>query len=182
MAARARPYYSLDMSFYESAIVQPKKMLANLDKWLEAGVAHAQKHKYEPEVLLVSRLAPDQYALVRQVQAACDSAKFMAARVAGKEAPKHPDTEQTMDEVRQRIAAVVAYLDTFTAADFAGAEGRVVDLPFLEGKVLSAADYVREMQTPNFYFHVTTAYAILRHNGVALGKRDYIGGLTLRDK
>jgi hypothetical protein len=170
------------MSLYESAVLQTKKMLGNLEKWLDAGVAYAQKKSFDPGVLLVARLAPDQYALTRQVQAACDAAKFLAARLAGKDPPKHPDTEQTVDEVKKRIQAVVAYLDTFTPADFAGAETRHVELAFLEGKYVLGSDYAREMALPNFYFHVTTAYAILRHNGVDLGKRDFIGGLTTHDK
>jgi hypothetical protein len=170
------------MAIYEQVILQNKKMLTNLDHWLEAGIAHAQKKSFDPGVLLLARLAPDQYTLTRQIQAACDNAKFTAARLSGKEPPKHPDTEQTMDELRKRIHAVVAYLDTFTAADFSGAEDRAVELPFLEGKVIRGVDYLREMALPNFYFHITTAYAILRHNGVEVGKRDFIGTLTTRDK
>jgi uncharacterized protein len=170
------------MSLHEYTIVQSRKMLTNLDHWLEAGVAHAQKKSFDPGVLLAARLAPDQYALTRQIQAACDAAKFAAARLGGKEAPKHPDTEQTMDEVRKRIQSVIAYLDTFTEADFVGAESRVVELPFLEGKIVLGSDYLREMVLPNFYFHVTTAYAILRHNGVEIGKRDFIGSITTHDK
>lgn len=170
------------MSLYEASAPQFKKMLGNLGKWLEASAAHAQKKSFDPNVLLTARLAPDQYPLVRQVQSACDGAKFASARLASKEAPKHPDTEQTMDEIRARVEACSTYLATFTAADFTGAETRVIELPFLEGKLLSGRDYLNEMALPNFYFHVATAYAILRHNGVDLGKRDYIGSLTLRDK
>jgi hypothetical protein len=168
--------------YYEYAVVQPRKMLANLDKWLEPAAAFAQKKSFDPSTLLTARLAPDQFPLVRQIQSACDSAKLNAARLAGKEAPKHPDTEQTFDEIRKRIQAVLAYLDTLTPADFEGAATRRVELSFLEGKYVLGADYLREMGTPNFYFHVTTTYAILRHNGVDLGKRDYLGGLTLHDK
>jgi hypothetical protein len=170
------------MSLYDTAILQNKKMLGNLDKWLDAGVAQAQKKSFEPGVLLVARLAPDQYTLTRQIQAACDTAKFLAARLTGKEAPKHPDTEQTVDELHKRIQSVIAYLDTFTANDFDGAKSRHVELPFLEGKYLAGSDYAREMAGPNFYFHISMAYAILRHNGVDLGKRDFIGSLTTHDK
>jgi hypothetical protein len=170
------------MPYYEIAIVQSKKMLSNVGKWLDAAVAHAQKKSFDPNVLLAARLAPDQYALTRQIQAACDSAKVTAARLAGKDPPKHPDTEQTVDELHKRLHTVTAYLDTFTAADFAGAATRVIELPFLEGKVISGDDYFREMQLPNFYFHVSMTYAILRHNGVDLGKRDFIGSLNVRDK
>jgi len=169
------------MSLYEVAVVQSKKMLGNLDKWLDAGVAYAQKKSFDPGVLLVARLAPDQYALTRQVQAACDAAKFLAARLTGKEAPKHPDTEQTVDELRARIKSCAEYLDTIKEADLAGAETRHVTLPWLEGKYLLGSDYLVEMALPNFYFHVAHTYAILRHNGVDLGKRDYIGSMTTHD-
>jgi uncharacterized protein len=170
------------MSLYDTAIVQNKKMLASLDKWLDAGVAYAQKKSFDPGVLLAARLAPDQFPLTRQIQSSCDTAKFLAARLTGKEAPKHPDTETTVDELKKRIQAVIAYLDTFTAADFEGAGKSRVELSFMEGKYLIGSDYAREMAQPNFYFHLTTAYAILRHNGVDLGKRDFLGSLTTHDK
>ncbi len=170
------------MSLYEASVPQLKKMLTNLDKWLETSVAYAQKKSFDPNVLCQARLAPDQYALTRQVQAACDAAKFAAARLTGREAPKHPDTEQTIDELRARVRTVIAYLDTFSAADFNGAEARLVELPFMEGKVIQGSDYLTELALPNFYFHITTAYAILRHNGVDLGKRDFIGSLNVRDR
>ena len=170
------------MSLYESSIPQLTKMLENLDKWLDAAAAFAQKKSFEPNTLLGARLAPDQYPLVRQVQSACDTAKFTAARLTGKEAPKHPDTEATLDELHARVKAVVDYLRTFKESDFAGAESRKVELSFLPGKVMSTSDYLNEMALPNFYFHAAHAYAILRHNGVPLGKMDYIGGMRLTDK
>jgi uncharacterized protein len=170
------------MSFFLSSVVELRKMLANLDAWLEKGVAHSQAKIFDPDLLLGFRLAPDQYPLLRQIQSSCDSAKFAAARLSGKEAPKHPDTEKTMHEARGRIRACQAYLETFQESDFAGADSCLVELPFLEGRVLSGVDYLTEMALPNFYFHVTTAYAILRHNGVPLGKMDYIGSLNVRDK
>jgi uncharacterized protein len=168
------------MSLYESSIPQFKKMLGNLDKWLEAGAAFAKQKSFDEAVLVGARLAPNQYPLTRQIQSACDSAKSGAARLAGKEQPKHPDTEQTVDELRKRIRTVREYLDTLKAADFAGAETREIGLPFLEGKVMLGSDYLTEMVLPNFYFHVTTAYSILRHLGVELGKMDYIGSVNLR--
>lgn len=161
-------------------IVQLKKMLTNLDAWLAKAAAHAKAKSFDVGVLVQARLAPDQYPLVKQVQSACDTAKFAAARLSGKEAPKHPDTEQTFEELHQRIASVTSYLGTFTAKDFEGAEARAITLPFLEGKTMKGGDYLVEMVAPNFYFHLVTAYAILRHNGVSLGKMDYIGALTLQ--
>jgi len=170
------------MNSYEASVHQFAKMLTSLDKWLEASVSLAQKKSFDPNTLLSARLAPDQYPLVRQVQSCCDSAKFAAARLTGKEAPKHPDTEQTMDEIRARVRAVVAHLGTFKTADFAESATRRIDLPWLEGKHLVGSDYLMEMAIPNFYFHVTTAYAILRHNGVEIGKTDFIGGLSTKDR
>jgi hypothetical protein len=166
------------MSIYQASVVQTKKMLGNLGQWLDAGSKYATEKGFDPRVLASARLAPDQYALVRQVQSSCDSAKFAASRLSGKTAPSHPDTEQTLDELKARVKTATAYLDTFTAGDFEGAETRRITLPFLEGQYLLGADYLDEMVLPNFYFHVTTAYAILRHNGVPLGKRDFIGSLT----
>ncbi|HEY2511331.1 MAG TPA: DUF1993 domain-containing protein [Polyangiaceae bacterium] len=167
---------------YEGSIQQFKKMLGQLDQWLEKAVAHAQKKSFDPNVLVQARLAPDQYPLVRQVQSSCDTAKFAAARLTGKEAPKHPDTEQTIEELRARVRSCIAFLDTVKSEDYAASEGRRIELPFLEGKILLAVDYLREMATPNFYFHLTHAYAILRHNGVDLGKMDYIGSLSTKDR
>lgn len=169
------------MSLYQATVPQLAKMLRNLDKWIDAAVAYADKKKFDPNVFVTARLAPDQYPFARQVQAACDAAKFGVARLTGKEPPKHPDTEQTIDELRARIRSVVEYLGTYTEADFAGASERLVALPFREGKALAAGDYLNEMALPNFYFHLVTAYAILRHNGVDIGKTDYIGSLALRD-
>jgi uncharacterized protein len=169
------------MSLYSSSVPQLSKMLQNLDRWLTKAEENAKARSFDPAVLLTSRLAPDQYALTRQVQAACDSAKFTAARLSGKTAPSHPDTETTLEELHARIRAVVEFLGTFTEADFEGAEARTVALPFAPGKGMNGADYLTEMALPNFYFHVTTAYAILRHNGVPVGKIDFIGSMRMID-
>ncbi len=170
------------MSLYESSVPQFTKMLENLSKWVDTAVAYAETKKFDPNTLLQARLAPDQYPLVRQIQAACDAAKFGAARLSGKEAPKHPDTETTIDEIKARLASCIEFLKTVTAADFAGADKVMIKLPFFPpGKGCAGPDYLVEMTTPNFYFHVTTAYAILRHNGVNLGKMDYIGSLNFKD-
>jgi hypothetical protein len=159
---------------------QMQKMLGQMDKWLEAAAAHAQTKKFDPTVYLSLRLAPDQFAFAKQVQTACDTAKLVAARLTGKEAPSHPDTEQTLDELRTRVRSVVTYLGNFSEPDFEGAATRVITQPRWEGRVMSGADYFLEHGVPNFFFHLTHAYAILRHNGVTLGKRDYLGPLTQR--
>ena len=157
---------------------QMKKQLGQLDKWLEAAAAHADARKFDPNLFLGFRIAPDQFSFVKQVQAACDTAKLAASRLTGKDAPSHPDTEQTIEELRARVRSVVAYLDGFSAADFAESATRSVTTPRWEGKTMTGANYFLEHGQPNFYFHVTHAYAILRHNGVGIGKRDYLGALT----
>lgn len=169
------------MHAYAHTVSQWKKMLQNVERWLDKAEEHAKKKSFDSQVYLGLRLAPDQYPLIRQIQAACDAAKFGAARLAGKEAPSHPDTEQTLSEIRARLAKTIAFLETFSAKDFEGAGDRKIALPFLEGKHLVGDDYLVEMVVPNLFFHLTTTYAILRHAGVDLGKRDYIGNLTLKE-
>ena len=161
-------------------VLEMTKLLRNVDGWLDKATAHAAARKFDAEVLLQARLAPDMFPLLRQIQTACDTAKFAVARVTGKESPSHPDTEQTIADVRKRVAAVIAYLETYRAADFEGTEDRRVALPRWEGKSMSALEYFIEHATPNFYFHLTMTYALLRHNGVDVGKRDYLGALSFR--
>jgi hypothetical protein len=165
---------------YFQIVSQMKKQLGQLDKWLDAATKHATDKSFDPDVFVGLRLAPDQFAFARQVQTTCDTAKLAAARVAGKEAPVHADTEQTLDELRARVRSVIAYLDGFSEKDFEGAGARTISLPRWEGKVMTAADYFVEHSIPNFYFHLSHTYALLRHNGVNLGKRDYLGALSLR--
>ncbi len=167
------------MTLY-AVVLEMKKLLENMGSWLDKAESHAAEKGYDANILLQSRLAPDMFPLVRQFQNACDNAKFAAAFTTGKEPPAHPDTEQTMDEVRARIATVIAYLDGFTAEDFEGTDSRTVRRPRWEGKSMTATDYFLEHAVPNFFFHLTTVYAILRHNGVELGKRDYLGRLNFR--
>jgi hypothetical protein len=163
---------------YFEHIRQMKKVLGQLDTWLSAAHAHAQAKSFDPAVYLTLRLAPDQFAFVRQVQIACDTAKLCASRLTGKDAPKQDDNEKTLDELRTRVSSTIAYLDGLTAKDFEGAATRTVTQPRWEGKTMSGANYFLEHAVPNFYFHATHTYAILRHNGVPLGKRDYLGPLT----
>ncbi len=165
---------------YAASIQQMKKQLGQLDKWLEAATSFAAEKKFEPNLFLGFRLAPDQFAFVRQVQATCDTAKLAAARLAGQEAPKHADTEQTIDELRTRVRAVIEYLGGIPAEAFAEGATRVISQPRWEGKTMTGADYFLEHAQPNFFFHLAHAYAILRHNGVPIGKRDYLGALTFQ--
>jgi hypothetical protein len=165
--------------YYES-FLQMKKQLGQLEKWLDVADSYAKEKAFDANLFAGFRLAPDQFAFARQVQIACDTAKNGASRLTGKEAPNHPDTEVTLDELRARIRAAISYLDGYSAKDFEGAATRVVTQPRWEGKVMNGADYFLEHVQPNFFFHLTHCYAILRHNNVPLGKRDYLGPLTQR--
>jgi hypothetical protein len=165
---------------YYEHIGQMKKMLGQLDKWLDAAAAFAESRKFDSATYLTLRLAPDQFAFGRQVQTACDTAKMVAARLTGKTAPSHADNEQTLDELHARVRTVISYLDGFSEEDFVGAGSQVITQPRWEGKIMSGADYFLEHGQPNFFFHVTHVYAILRHAGVPLGKRDYLGALSQR--
>ena len=156
-------------------VSQFDRMLENLDAWLNAGAAFAQSKNFDAEILTKERLAPDQYALVQQVQSACDQAKYVAAYLSGQKAPAHPDTETTLAELHARIATVRTYLKTFKAGDFTGAEERRVAPPWMGGKSVRGETYLHRISIPNFYFHVTTAYDVLRHSGVPLSKLDYLG-------
>jgi len=165
---------------YYEIFGQMKKQLGQLEKWLDTAEAHAKSKSFDPNVLLTTRLAPDQFPFVRQVQITCDTAKLGASRITGKDAPSQPDTEASFDELRARVRAVIAYLEGFGAKDFDDVATRTVTQPRWEGKIMTAPDYFREHVLPNFYFHLAHAYALLRHNGVGLGKRDYLGTLSQR--
>ncbi|MBL0214179.1 MAG: DUF1993 domain-containing protein [Myxococcales bacterium] len=163
---------------YHALFAQMSKELRQVEKWFDLAVAHAEAKKFDPDLFLGFRLAPDQFALVRQVQTTCDTAKLAASRLTGKEAPKHEDKETTIAELRARIHAVLEFVEGCTAKDFEGAAARVVSQPRWEGKTMTGANYFLEHALPNFFFHLTNVYAILRHNGVPIGKRDYLGALT----
>lgn len=153
-------------------------MLGNLKHILEKGLAHAQARKFDPLVLTQSRLAPDMFPLSRQILIACDVAKLGVARMTGLEAPKFDDTESTFDELKGRIDKTLAWLATVPADKLDGIEAK--DITFPVGKeatrTMKAEDYLKHWVLPNLFFHITTAYAILRHNGVDVGKADYLMG------
>jgi len=157
------------------------KTLENLEQWMDKANEHAKAKAFEVDVLAQARLAPDQFGFVRQVQSACDQAKYAAAYLGGKPAPSHPDTEQTFAELRQRIQKCRSFLETVKAKDLVGAEDRKVAPPWLGGRWLRGDDYLVHVALPNFFFHATMAYAILRHNGVPLGKMDYIGSMPTQE-
>ena len=158
------------------------KTLENLEKWMDKAEEHAKARSFDVDVLAQARLAPNQYTFAQQVQSACDQAKYAAAYLSGKPAPSHPDTEKTFAELRERIRKCTSFVATVHEKDLAGAEERKVAPPWLQGRWLSGNDYLVGVAVPNFFFHATTAYAILRHNGVDLGKMDYIGPLPTREK
>jgi hypothetical protein len=158
------------------------RSLKNLDAILEKAQKHAEARKFDPDNYLGMRLFPDMLPFAAQVRIACDTAKSTAANLSGKEAPKHEDNEKTFAELRGRIAKCLAYLETFTEKDFANARpDALIRLPNRPGKALKAQDYLIARQVPNFYFHVTTAYDLLRSGGVELGKADFLGQLDFVD-
>ena len=165
---------------YTTFIRQMTKGLGQLAHWLDKAVAFSQTKGFDPNVLLGVRLAPDQFPFARQVQIACDTAKLATARLTGLDAPKFDDKEATIGELQARIRATIAWIDGIPAEAFADAAAKVVSQPRWEGKTMTGARYFVEHAVPNFFFHLSTAYALLRHNGVDLGKRDYLGPLTFQ--
>ena len=152
------------------------RMLNNLLAWFDKAQAHAEARKFDANNYLGLRLAPDMLPLTRQVQIACDGAKGCMARLAGVEVPKWDDTEATLDELRARVRRTLDYVASFTPAQIDGSEAREIVVPTRTAELRFAPeDYVRHFVLPNFYFHATTTYALLRHAGVEIGKRDYLG-------
>ena len=166
----------MSLSMYSASIPVLLRMLGNLSAILHKAEAYAAERKIEPSVLLNARLAPDMLPLVSQVQIASDNAKGCAARLAGLDIPSYADTESSFAELQARIAKTQAFLGSVTAAQVDGSEGKSITLNFpgMELK-FSGQDYLLNFVLPNFYFHVTTAYAILRHNGLDIGKMDFLG-------
>jgi hypothetical protein len=167
---------------YDLTVVQFSKMLKNLSAVLAKGELFAESKKIDTSVLLNSRLAVDQFNLTRQVQIACDTAKLGVARLVGKEssAPKHEDNETTLAELQARIQSVQDYLAGFSEADFSAAATQTITQPRWEGKYLTGTEFAIQHAIPNIYFHITTAYAILRHCGVDVGKKDYLGPMPYK--
>ena len=156
--------------------------LGSLSAFLEKGAASARQRKFEPAVLLASRLAPDMLPLTRQVQIACDLAKNGSARLAGVEAPRFEDNEATIDELKARVAKTLAYIKSVDGKAIDNGTAREITFPL--GPVnkghMKGDDYLTHFVLPNFYFHCTAAYAILRHCGVEIGKQDFLGGIPMK--
>jgi len=143
---------------------------------LQKAAAHAEAKKIDPTVLVTARLYPDMFPLAKQVQIATDMAKSGASRLAGKDIPSYADNETTFPELAARLDKTITYLESFKAAEIDGSEDKIVEMP-AQGKTLTlkGQDYLFNVVLPNVFFHVTTAYAILRHNGVEVGKWDFLG-------
>lgn len=168
----------MSVSMYQASVPALIRGLNNLSAILDKAAADAAARNIAPDVLLNARLAPDMFALTRQVQIASDSAKGCAARLAGVDVPSYADDEAGFADLQQRIAKTVAFLQGFNAAQIDGSETREVVLKVRGDEIrFSGQNYLLGFVLPNFYFHLTAAYAILRHNGVALGKMDYLGGV-----
>lgn len=167
--------------YYEMTVPVFIKMLTSLDSLLDKGLAHATETGMTETTLLDTRLAPDMFPLVRQIQIATDGAKGCVARITGGTAPLMEDTETTIAALKTRVAATVNYLQSVPMEVFADAGEQRVEIKYFPGKYFTGHDYVTEYALPNFFFHVTTAYGILRQCGVTIGKTDYLGTLSLQD-
>jgi hypothetical protein len=167
----------LSVSIYDVSIPVYLNMLKNLSAFLDKAAAHAKAQGKDPADYLAARLAPDMATLTGQVQLGSDAAKSGAARLAGLTPPSFPDTETTWDEVKARIAKTIAFVEGVTREQLEGAEDRQIELKFPNGAMtFSGRDFVTNFSLPNFLFHMTTAYAILRSQGVPLGKMDFLAG------
>ena len=168
----------MTISMYSASVPVFKNMLGNLSHFLDKAQAHAEAKKYDPLVLADYRLAPDMLPFRRQVQIACDAAKNGVARLSGVEAPKFEDTESTFPELKERIRKTVDYLDSVPRSKIDGCEDREITFPVGRDatRTMKGEAYLLNWALPNHFFHITTAYAILRHNGVELGKGEYLMG------
>jgi len=160
---------------------QNLKMLKNMEGWLDKATKHAEHKKFEVDTLMKARLAPDQFAFDRQVQSACDAAKFAAAYLSGTQAPAHEDNEKTIADLRARIRKCMQFIESVKPDAYANGDTAKVAPKWAQGRWMTGHDYLVQLAIPNFYFHVTTAYSILRHNGVDVGKMDFTGPLPFKE-
>jgi len=168
----------MPVSLYDVSIPVMTLGLTNLSAILDKAAAHAEMKKIDPKAFGQSRLIVDMFPLARQVQIACDTAKGAAARLAGVEIPKHEDTETTLAELKARIAKTLDFVNSVKSGQLAGADAREIVLQFPNMTLkFTGLDYVRKFVLPNFYFHVTMAYALVRSNGVDIGKDDFLGAI-----
>ena len=167
----------MQITMYDTLVPTANRFLGSLDKILDKAAAFAAQKNIEVSVLLNARLAPDMFALTRQVQIACDMAARGVARLSGTDVPSFQDTETTFAELKARIGKVLAFVNGIPAAKYAGSEDRDITITNRRGELkFKGLDYLRDFVLPNLYFHITAVYAILRHNGVEIGKEDFLGG------
>ena len=166
----------MTISMYQASVPAMIKTLSNLRNLLEKASTHAEAKKIDPSVLVNARLYPDMFPLSRQVQIATDMAKGAASRLAGQEVPSYEDNEATFPELIARLDKTIALLVTFKPGDIDGSEDRTITLPMRDRTLtFKGLPYLIDYALPNVYFHTTTAFAILRHNGVEIGKKDFLG-------
>jgi len=166
----------MTISMYQASVPAMIKTLSNLRNFLEKALTHAEAKKIDPSVLVNARLYPDMFPLSRQVQIATDMAKGAASRLAGQEVPSYEDNEATFPELIARLDKTIALLATFKPGDIDGSEDRTITLPMRDRTLtFKGLPYLIDYVLPNVYFHTTTAFAILRHNGVEIGKKDFLG-------
>lgn len=170
----------MSISMHSSSVPVFVRNLNNLLVWLDKAQAHAEARKFDSANYLGLRLAPDMFPFSRQIQIASDAAKGCVARLAGVEIPKWEDTEATLDDLRARIRKTLDFVQGFDAARIDGSEGREIVIPLRSGEVrMNGQRFLEHWALPNFYFHVTTAYSLLRHAGVEIGKQDYLAGAVV---
>jgi hypothetical protein len=168
----------MSINLYEFCIPGLVRGLTNLSAILDKAAAYAAAKKFDPQVLAHARLFPDMHPLTRQVQIACDTAKGAAGRLADIEVPKHEDTEVTLEQLKQRIAKTLDFLNSVTPAQVNGSESRTIEIKFPSGGwKFSASAYITDFVMPNFYFHLSMVYALLRQSGVEIGKADFLGAI-----
>lgn len=166
---------------YHHVVGQYVRVLKGIERWLDKAEQLAAEKEFDVDVLMHSRLAPDMKDFAYQIQSACDYVKGAAGWLSGQKPPSHADTEKTFGELRERIRKTIAYAEGIAEDRFAAAEDQKIQLGWMPGKILNAQDYLLQMSIPSVFFHVCTAYAILRHNGVNLGKMDFLGEVNFVD-
>lgn len=167
----------MTMTYRQATVSAFVRALSNLSGILDKGAEYAHIKKFDESILLNSRLYPDMYPLIKQAQVATDMAKFCVARLTGESAPTFADDETSIAQLKERIATTIAYIAGSSEAAFAGAADREIILPWMPDRPMKGEFYVLHFAQPNVYFHITMAYAIMRHNGVPLGKMDFIGSM-----
>ena len=168
----------MSITMYSASVPVFVRMLGNLVNWLDKAEAHATAKKFEPSVYLGARFAPDMLPFTSQIQIACDMAKFGISRLAGVDAPKFDDKEASLAELRDRVRATIEFIQSVPAAKIDGTDDKDITIPRRDGTMtLKGEVYLKHFVMPNVYFHLTNTYTLLRHNGVELGKMDFLGAM-----